>query len=106
IEGTLLFHSDQGSQFKASEFRKIIDDNNIMHSFSNPGYPYDNAVTEAFFKYLKHRQINRKHYQNIKQVQLDCFEYIENFYNNYNPHTANLGLTPNQKEENYFNAIK
>ncbi|KLL34945.1 integrase, partial [Streptococcus agalactiae] len=34
------------------------------------------------------------------------FEYIENFYNNYNPHTANLGLTPNQKEENYFNAIK
>ncbi|SUN59306.1 Mobile element protein [Streptococcus agalactiae] len=37
IEGTLLFHSDQGSQFKASEFRKIIDDNNIMHSFSNPG---------------------------------------------------------------------
>ncbi|HEP2261319.1 IS3-like element ISSag5 family transposase, partial [Streptococcus dysgalactiae subsp. equisimilis] len=46
------------------------------------------------------RQINRKKYQNIKQVQLDCFEYIENFYNNYNPHTANLGLTPNQKEEN------
>ncbi|EPW79953.1 IS3 family transposase, partial [Streptococcus agalactiae] len=45
-------------------------------------------------------------YQNIKQVQLDCFEYIENFYNNYIPHTANLGLTPNQKEENYFNAIK
>ncbi|KLJ22000.1 integrase, partial [Streptococcus agalactiae] len=25
---------------------------------------------------------------------------------NYIPHTANLGLTPNQKEENYFNAIK
>ncbi|EPT67750.1 hypothetical protein SAG0066_00605 [Streptococcus agalactiae CCUG 38383] len=50
IEGTLLFHSDQGSQFKAREFRKIIDDNNIM--------------------------------------------------------SANLGLTPNQKEENYFNAIK
>ncbi|MDG6112589.1 IS3 family transposase [Lactococcus formosensis] len=105
IEGTLLFHSDQGSQFKAIEFRKIIDDNNIMHSFSKPGYPYDNAVTEAFFKYLKHRQINRKNYQNMKQVQLDCFEYIENFYNNYNPHSANLGLTPNQKEENYFNSI-
>lgn len=105
IEGTLLFHSDQGSQFKATEFRKIIDDNNI-NSFSNPGYPYDNAVTEAFFQYLKHRQIKRKNYQNIKQVQLDCFEYIENFYNNYNPHTANLGLTPNQKEENYFNEIK
>ncbi|MCC9788958.1 DDE-type integrase/transposase/recombinase, partial [Streptococcus agalactiae] len=101
-----LFHSDQGSQFKAREFRKIIDDNNIMPSFSKPRYPYDNAVTAAFFKYLKHRQINQQNYQNIKQVQLDCFEYIENFYNNYNPHTANLVLTPTQTEENYFNAIK
>ncbi len=106
IDGTLLFHSDPGSQFKAHEFRKLIDDNNIMHSFSKPGYPYDNAVTETFFKYLKHRQINRKNYQNMNQVQLDCFEYIENFYNNYNPHSANNGLTPNQKEENYFNSMK
>lgn len=106
IEEALLFHSDQGSQFKAHEFRKLIDENNIMHSFSKTGYPYDNAVTEVFFKYLKHRQINRKNYQNMNQVQLDCFEYIENFYNNYNPHSANKGLTPNQKEENYFNSIK
>ena len=27
------------------------------------------------------------------------------FYNNYNPHSANNGLTPNQKEENYFKKI-
>ena len=33
------------------------------------------------------------------------FEYIEQFYNNYNPHSANNGLTPNQKEENYFKKI-
>ncbi|KSU26950.1 Mobile element protein [Lactococcus lactis subsp. lactis] len=41
----------------------------------------------------------------IQEVQLSCFEYIEQFYNNYNPHSANKGLTPNQKEENYFKKI-
>ena len=64
-----------------------------------------NAVTEVFFKYLKQREINRRTYHSIDEVRLSCFEYIEQFYNNYNPHSANNGLTPNQKEENYFKKI-
>ncbi len=95
----IIFHSDQGSQFKSASFRKILDEHQLLASYSKPGYPYDNAVTEAFFKYLKQREINRRTYHSIQEVQLSCFEYIEQFYNNYNPHSANNGLTPNQKEE-------
>lgn len=98
----IIFHSDQGSQFKAKAFRKLLDEHHCLASYSKPGYPYDNAVTEVFFKYLKLRQINRHHYQSIRQVRQACFEYIEHFYNNYNPHSANNGLTPNQKEEDYL----
>ena len=36
----------------------------MLASYSKPGYPYDNAVTEVFFKYLKQglteREIERK----------------------------------------------
>nr|ABQ00054.1 transposase AB of ISLL6 [Lactococcus lactis] len=98
----ILFHSDQGSQFKSQEFRKLLDEHHLMPSYSKPGYPYDNAVTEVFFKYLKQREINRKTFHSIEEVRLSCFEYIERFYNNYNPHSANNGLTPNQKELEYF----
>lgn len=98
----IIFHSDQGAQFKSNVFRKLLDEYHCLASYSRPGYPYDNAVTEVFFKYLKQRQINRHHYQSLPQVPQACFEYIEHFYNNYNPHSANLGLTPNQKEEIYF----
>ena len=56
----IIFHSDQGSQFKSASFRKILDDHHLLDSYSKPGYPYDNAVTEIFFKYLKQREINRK----------------------------------------------
>ena len=101
----IIFHSDQGSQFKSASFRKLLDEHQLLASYSKPGYPYDNAVTEVFFKYLKHREINRRTYHSIQEVQLSCFEYIEQFYNNYNPHSANKGLTPNQKEENYFKKI-
>ena len=97
-----MFHSDQGSQFRAADFRKLLDQNNILPSYSKPGYPYDNSVTEVFFKYLKMRELNRHSFQSIQQVKTACFEYIEDFYNNYNPHTANNNLTPNQKEATYF----
>ncbi len=99
---TIIFHSDQGSQFKSLDFRRLLDEHQLMPSYSKPGYPYDNAVTEVFFKYLKQREINRRTYHSIQEVQLSCFEYIEQFYNNYNPHSANNGLTPNQKEIEYL----
>lgn len=102
----IIFHSDQGSQFKSASFRKLLDEHQLLASYSKPGYPYDNAVTEVFFKYLKQREINRRTYHSIQEVQLSCFEYIEQFYNNYNPHSANNGLTPSQKEENYFKKWK
>ena len=98
----IIFHSDQGSQFKSQEFRKLLDEHHLVPSYSKPGYPYDNAVTEAFFKYLKQREINRRTFHSIDEVRLSCFEYIEQFYNNYNPHSANNGLTPNQKELEYY----
>lgn len=102
---SVIFHSDQGSQFKSKHFRQLLDKNNMLASYSKPGYPYDNAVTEVCFKYLKERCLNRKAFSSIQEVQLACFEYIESFYNNYNSHSANQELTQNQKEENYFKQI-
>lgn len=69
-----------------------------LASYSKPGHPYDNAMTEVFFKYLKQREINQRTYHSIQEIQSSCFEYIEQFYNNYNPHSANNGLTPNKKD--------
>ncbi len=101
----IIFHSDQGGQFKSVSFRKILDEHQLLASYSKPRYPYNNAVTEGFLKYLKQREINRRRFSSIQEVQLSCFEYINQFYNNYNPHSANNGLTPNQKEENFFKKI-
>lgn len=42
----IIFHSDQGSQFKSASFRKILDEHQLLASYSKPGYSYDNVVTE------------------------------------------------------------
>ena len=49
----LIFHSDRGTQYTSKDFRKLLDDFDVVQSFSGRGCPYDNAVAESFFKYLK-----------------------------------------------------
>lgn len=49
----VMFHTDRGSQFTSSDFRKELDRLHMVQSFSAKGHPYDNAVMECFFKYLK-----------------------------------------------------
>lgn len=53
----LLFHSDQGTQYSAYEFRKYLRDLGVSQSFSNPGTPYDNAITESFLSVMKREEL-------------------------------------------------
>lgn len=102
ITGGLLFHSDRGSQFTSYQFRAFLDSAGITQSFSKPGHPWDNAVVECFFKYLKHEELNRYSFQDITALKLAVFQYIESFYNEFRPHSANNMLSPNQMESLFF----
>lgn len=105
IEIPVLFHTDQGSQYTSITFRKFLENQPIIQSLSKPGYPWDNAVTEAFFKYMKKEELNRRTFSSLQEVQLSCFEYIEGFYNSQRPHGTLDMLIPNEMEENYFNFL-
>ncbi len=94
----IIFHTDRGSQFTASSFRQHLDSLGMIQSFSAKGHPYDNAVMECFFKYLKKEETNRRTYSSFEELKLSIFEYIVGFYNSYRPHSHNNGLTPNQAE--------
>lgn len=101
----LIFHSDRGSQYTSQNFRKLLDECGVIQSFSAKGYPYDNAVAESFFKFLKQEEIGRRTFYNKQQLELSLFEYIEGFYNSKRPHSANNMLSPDQKEKLYFDSL-
>lgn len=93
----VIFHSDRGSQYTSDEFRKRLDRASFIQSFSKKGHPYDNAVAEAFFKFLKLEETNRRSYTSFDELELSVFEYIH-FYNFKRPHSANDLLSPVQFE--------
>ena len=100
---SLMFHSDQESEYTAKEFKQILDNNGICQSFSKPGHPYNNAVIECFFKYIKKEELDRYTYSSIQDVELACFKYIEGYYNSKRFHSHNNNETPNQAEKDYYN---
>lgn len=98
----LMFHSDRGSQYTASSFRQLLGSLHVVQSFSKKGYPFDNAVCECFFKYLKKEETNRRTYHTLQELQNSVFEYIEGFYNSRRPHGSLGLLTPNEVEKLYW----
>ena len=98
----VIFHTDRGCQFTAKAFRKHLDEMGIVQSFSAKGHPYDNAVMECFFKYLKKEETERRIYATLDELKTSLFRYINGFYNSLRPHSANGGLAPDAREEAFF----
>ena len=100
----VIFHSDRGCQYTSKIFRDTLFSFDFVQSFSAKAHPYDNAVAESFFKYLKKEDLNRKTFSSLHELDIALFEYIEGFYNPKRPHFANNLLTPDEKENLFFNS--
>jgi transposase InsO family protein len=97
----LLFHSDLGVQYTSFEFRKLLRESNVKQSFSNPGCPYDNAVSEGFFSIMKREELSHNWYSSIEELRSTVDEYIH-FFNMQRPFRRLGNLTPEQYEKRYW----
>ena len=49
-DGSLVHHSDRGSQYAARAYRKLLAEHKLAGSMGRRGNPYDNAKAESFMK--------------------------------------------------------
>jgi len=103
IADEIWLHSDRGSQFASSDFRKVLDDLEISQSMSRKGDCYDNAPCESWFGKLKTEWIYPNGiYKTREEAKLSIIEYIEMFYNSKRLHQALDYRPPNEAEAEYF----
>lgn len=95
----LIFHSDRGSQYASSEFRKKLSKREFLQSMSGAGNCYDNACAESFFHTLKTELVYFEHYKTRAEAKTSLFEYIEMFYNRFRRHSTLGYKSPAQFEE-------
>ncbi|WP_146661261.1 IS3 family transposase [Enhygromyxa salina] len=100
----LLFHSDQGSQYKATRVRETLDDAGITCSMSRRGNCWDNAVAEAFFATLKREYVYRKIFLTHEDAMTSIAEWIEVFYNGQRRHSTIGYCSPVEYERDFYAA--
>ena len=101
---TLLHHSDQGSQYTAESFQRLLSDHGVTCSMSRKGDCWDNAAMESFFASLKKERTHRKHYRTREEAKADVFDYIERFYNPRRRHSTLGYLSPMEFENSMRSA--
>jgi transposase InsO family protein len=91
--GDMILHSDRGSQFTSTAFRKTLAKYEAVQSMSSTGRCYDNARMESFFATLKKEKLYQIHTEKMpmSQVKSIVFRYIMTYYNRERIYTANPG---------------
>lgn len=95
----LIHHSDRGSQYAGTEYRKLIKKAKLIQSMSRKGQCLDNAPMESFFASLKKEMVHQRRFKTRAEAKAAIFEYIEVFYNRQRRHSGIGYKTPQQAFE-------
>ncbi len=94
----LLFHSDRGSTYAATEYRKALTALNITCSMSDVGECLDNAVIESFNATIKRELIDRRTWDTHDEVAVAISKYITSWYNPFRYHSSLGYMSPVEYE--------
>ena len=83
-----IIHTDQGSQYAAVEYRRLLYVSGVRQSMSRKGNCYDNAQAERFFSRFKAELVEGGIFESIEDAKSEVFSYIEGFYNRSRPHSS------------------
>lgn len=87
IQSGCLFHSDQGTEYAALEYRDLVESAGLRQSMSRRGTPRDNALVESYFGKMKSELVHQSQFANQIEATAHIMAYIE-FYNRERIHTS------------------
>ncbi len=98
-----IFNTDQGSQFTAEEFIRILESHGVKISMDGKGRYADNLFIERLWRTVKYEEVYLKAYQDGKEARTNLGKYFQ-FYNRERPHQSLGYRTP--AEEYYSNQVE
>jgi len=92
--GTVVVHSDRGSQFRARSFRSVLAAAGLSGSMGRVASAGDNAAMESFFALLQKNVLNRQRWATRSELRYEIIRWIEHTYNRRRRQRGLGKLTP------------
>jgi putative transposase len=91
-----IMNTDQGSQFTAEEFTRVVLAKGCRLSMDGRGAWRDNVFVERLWRSVKYERVYLKAYDSVSAARADIAEYLT-WYNAHRAHSSLERLTPNEK---------
>jgi putative transposase len=91
--GSLTLHADRGPVPKGKSVRQLLEDLDVLRSFSRPRVSNDNPFSEAEFRTLKYGPTFPDRFQGFEDAQAFCRSFFP-WYNNEHRHSGLAYFTP------------
>ncbi len=88
-----IFNTDQGAQFTADAFTKVLRDRRIAISMDGKGRCLDNVFVERLWRSVKYEEVYLHAYDSVTEAHAGIGRYL-GFYNDVRPHQALGYQTP------------
>ena len=104
-DGTLIHHSDRGSQYLSIRYTERLSEAGIEPSVGSRGDSYDNALAETINGLYKTELIHRRTWKTRESVELATLEWVAWF--NHHRLMEPIGyIPPAEAEANYYRQLK
>ena len=104
-DGTLIHHSDRGSQYVSIRYSERLVEARIEPSVGSRGDSYDNALAETINGLYKAELIHRRTWKTRESVELATLEWVSWF--NHHRLMEPLGyIPPAEAEANYYRQLE
>ena len=83
-----IHHSDQGGQYAAKAYVKLLRDHGTQISMAAKGKPSENGYVERLIRTIKEEEVYPSDYQTIDEARDQLGYFIDVVYNQLRPHSG------------------
>jgi putative transposase len=91
-----IVNTDQGSQFTAEEFTRVVLDQGCKLSMDGRGAWRDNVFVERLWRSVKYERVYLKAYDSVSAARADIADYLA-WYNTHRSHSSLGRITPDEQ---------
>ncbi len=97
-----IHHSDQGVQYAANDYVKMLEEHNVKISMAAVGKAWENGYAERLMRTIKEEEVDLSEYRNFSEVYERIEEFLEEVYMKKRIHSSLSYLTPAEFEEKWM----